>query len=713
MKHDSTPMEYTVLTASKSAGIANGLTYSSPDSNISIGTPVLVPLRNAITEGIVVAKQQDAKRKFDIKNIANTLSKDPLLSSYHIQTMEWISTYYCCSMRQAARAFLPGRSWKDLLPVEKKGYKLANTTAQVRGTKQKAILECLEGKDWVEVSELKEASGCSTATLSGLKKKGIIEEVSIEPEKFACPTTELSLPMLTPLQKKVCMEIRSEKRPSLLFGITGSGKTEIYASLIAETIASGKSAILLVPEILLTEHCIHRFQELMDPSKIAVVHSRLTPAARRDVWRSIREGSIDLVIGSRSALFSPLPNVGLVILDEEHEWTYKNEQTPRYHARETAETLARFASAKLVLGTATPCLESWSKASEGTYHLARLPERYMGQKLPTVRVIDLANVEFGNSYPFSLPLLTAIENRLTKGEQSVLFLNRRGVASALLCLDCRRRVVSPDSQLPFTVHRGVGGSAQLVDHTTNLRVHAPSLCPQCGSANLREVGAGTQRIEDILEAKFPSARILRADRDTLLHPEHMRLLLKKMREKQADILLGTQSVVKGLDLPNVTLAAVLLADIGLSLPHFRAGERIFQLLTQLTGRSGRAKDGEVIIQTFRPHAPEVRMAAEHKTEEYLQDELKLRVHTGYPPTTKIVRLLCRNKDAKQCAHALAKQANTISAEKMLGLAVSCSPTLFGGGKVWHVLLRGNSPREVLSYLDLEGAVVDIDPMECI
>jgi primosomal protein N' (replication factor Y) len=713
MTHDTTPMEYTVLTASKSAGIANGLTYGSPDNNISVGTPVLVPLRNAITEGIVVAKQENTERKFDIKNIAKALSKDPLLSSYHIQTLQWMSTYYCCSMRQTARAFLPGNSWKDLLPAIKKGYKLTDTTAEVRGAKQQAVLECLTGRDWVEVRELKEVSGCSTATLAGLKAKAIIEEISVEPKKLVSPMTEFTLPILSPEQKKVFSEIRSEKRPSLLFGVTGSGKTEIYASLIAEAIASGKSAILLVPEILLTEHCIYRFQELMDSKRIAVLHSRLTPAGRRDVWRSIREGSIDLVIGSRSALFSPLPNLGLVILDEEHEWTYKNEQTPRYHARETAETLTRFASAKLVLGTATPCLESWAKAQEGLYHLARLPERYMGQKLPNVRVIDLANVEFGNSYPFSFPLLTAIENRLTKGEQSVLFLNRRGIASALLCLDCRRRVVSPDSQLPFTVHRGVGGSAQLVDHTTNLRIHAPSLCPQCGSANLREVGAGTQRIEDILETKFPSARILRADRDTLLHPEHMRLLLKKMREQQADILLGTQSVVKGLDLPNVTLAAVLLADIGLSLPHFRAGERIFQLLTQLTGRSGRAKDGEVIIQTFRPDAPEVRMAAEHKTEEYLQNELKLRVHTGYPPTTKIVRLLCRDDGAKQCAHKLAASATEVSSVKKLGLAVSCSPTLFGGGRIWHVLLRGNNPREVLSDLDLTGAVVDIDPMECI
>jgi len=707
-------MEYTVLTASKSAGIGGGLTYGSTDRDIPIGSPVLVPLRNSITEGIVLGKIEDTEKDFDVKSIVKTLSKKPLLPAYQVHTLRWMSRYYRCSMRQAMRVFLPGTSWKEFLPKEIRAYRaIASKTASVRGARQLAVLECLAGKDWVEAEELKKTSQCSNATLLSLKAKGIVEEFTPEANETVFPAATVHRPTLTGVQQEVCDDIQHEKRPSLLFGVTGSGKTEIYASLIADVVEKQQSAILLVPEILLTEHSIHRFQDLLNTERIAVLHSRLTPSQRREARRAISEGVIDLVIGSRSALFSPLPNLGLIIIDEEHEWTYKNEQTPRYHARETAEVLAGFASAKLVMGTATPSLEAWSKAKTGAYHLARLPERYLEQKLPDVKVIDLATVEFGNSYPFSLPLIMAIEERLNRGEQSVLFLNRRGVASALLCMDCRRRVVSPDSKLPFTVHRTSGGKTRLVDHTTNLVVDAPETCPQCGSANLREVGAGTQRIEDILAARFPSARVLRADKDTLMHPEEMRLLLKKMRENQADILLGTQSVAKGLDLPNVTLAAVLLADVGLSLPHFRAGERIFQLLVQLTGRSGRAKDGEVIIQTFRPQAPEVLLAAEHRTEEYLDNELKLRQYAGYPPSTHMIRLICRDMNAISHARDIAESAKKISESMKANVSVSCAPTLFGGGRIWHVLLRGANPQSVLDKLDVTYAVIDIDPMECI
>lgn len=703
-------MECTVLTASKSAGISNGLTYEAPKGAVVVGSPVLVPLRNRATEGIVIALNEKRTSIFDVKGIMRSLSTDPLLPTPLIETMRWISEKYYCSTRQAARVFLPSSSWKDLLPKEYSLYRLSGaSTDQVRGSKQQAVVEYLSGKEGVEKSFLCEATGCSTVTLKTLIKKGLLVENTETEQSKSTPKSEIIWPKLTPIQKEVTSSMKKDKRTSLLFGVTGSGKTEIYADLIANTVDSGRSAILLVPEILLTEHCIHRFQELLSPERVCVIHSRLTASARKEAWRNIRAGNIDLVIGSRSALFSPLENLGLVIMDEEHEWTYKNEQTPRYHARETAEALCGFSGAKLVLGSATPSVESWARAKEEKYHLTRLPDRYSGQKLPPVRIIDLAEVTFGNAYPFSPPLLDAIQDRLTKGEQSVLFLNRRGTATALLCFECRRRIISPDSQLPFTVHKGIGGRPRLVDHTTNLTIDAPEACPHCGSSNLQEVGAGTQGVEDILATRFPQARILRADRDTLLHPEHMRLLLKKMRERQADILLGTQTVVKGLDLPEVTLAAVLLADVGLSLPHFRAGERIFQLLTQLTGRSGRAKPGEVIIQTFRPEAPEILYAAEHKTEEYLENELKLRKHSMYPPAAEMVRLLVRGEGAGTRAKQLAASATGYSDS----LHVSFAPTLFGGGKVWHVLLRGSDAKGVLKNLDLKDIVVDIDPIECI
>jgi primosomal protein N' (replication factor Y) len=259
--------------------------------------------------------------------------------------------------------------------------------------------------------------------------------------------------------------------------------------------------------------------------------------------------------------------------------------------------------------------------------------------LPTVRVVDLATTNFGTLYPFSPPLLEAIQQRLDCKEQSILFLNRRGIATALLCLNCRERVLSSETALPLTLHRRSDGRPFLMDHVSGDVREVPATCPKCGSANLKAVGAGTQKIEDIVSSVFPAARVLRADRDTLAHPSDIRALLDAMRNRDADILLGTQSVVKGLDLPGVTLSAVLLADVGLSLPSFRAGERVFQLLTQLTGRSGRAQPGEVIIQTFRPSAQEVHLAALHQTEQYLETEMILRSTHRYPPLTQMIRLL--------------------------------------------------------------------------
>ncbi|MBI3331917.1 primosomal protein N' [Candidatus Peregrinibacteria bacterium] len=708
-------MRYLVLPSSRSSGIGNGLTYEAND--VKVGSAVRVPLRNKLVEGIVFdVIQERASVEYDVKQVKEILGDAPLLTDVQLRLVRWVAEEYCCSLRAALSVFLPPPPWSALLPADITGYALKGSIPEhLRSKKQMHVLEYLQGKDWVSIDNLKGGTGVTKPVLDALLKQDLIEkslqkESSTETKNQKPKTNQ---PILTEAQKSAYESMRADPRPSLLFGITGSGKTEVYAQLIADTIEAGKQAILLVPEILLTEHSIHRFRNLIDPEYIAIVHSRLTPSQRRETWKKIHRGEISLVIGSRSALFSPLSKLGLVILDEEHEWTYKNEQTPRYHARETADALCRFTGAKLVLGTATPSLESWARAKAGRYHLARLPERYKNQPLPAVRVIDLAEARFGAMYPFSPPLLTAIEERLKKGEQSVLFLNHRGTATSLLCLQCRRRIVSPESQLPFTVHEGRDGKPFLLDHISGVSAPVPSECPSCHSTNLLAVGAGTQKVEALLRKQFPTARLLRADSDTLEHPEQMRLLLEKMRDGRADILLGTQSVVKGLDLPNVTLAAVLVADIGLSLPHFRAGERIFQLLTQLTGRSGRAKLGEVIIQTFRPNAPEILAAAKHKTEPYLEQELKLRLYTGYPPATRMIRLIFRGSDAKLRAEKLHIAVLQTIARQSLTAKASVAPTLFGAGKVWHVLLSCEEPRKIITQLDLTDVVIDVDPIECV
>jgi len=713
-------MYCTVVTSSKSPGIGNGLTYEVTQGKLVPGQSVRVPLRSRLVDGIVLAvSEAKAESEYDMKQVAEILGNQPLLTQPTLETARWIAKYYCCSLRSALGVWLPPAPWTNALPKSVIGYSKAIAgDALLRSKKQQAILEVMHGKEWVSRQQLLHESGASASVVQTLVKKGMLREERRVEDTLTQATSEhrsrlKAIPILSPSQEEVYVSMKNDARPSLLFGITASGKTEIYARMIVDTVRAGKQAILLLPEILLTEHFIERFQELLSADSIAVIHSHLSEVQRREEWRKIRRGDVSLVIGSRSALFSPLPDIGLIILDEEHEWTYKNEQTPRYHARETAEKLCQFSKAKLVLGSATPSLESWARAKAGLYHLARLPTRYREQPLPTVRLVDLADVEFGNNYPLSPTLIEAIRERLNRKEQSVLFLNRRGVASALLCLQCRRRVICPESQLPYTIHHSQSGKPYLLDHTTGMMADVPATCPHCGSVRLHSIGAGTQRVEILLGRLFPTARIIRADSDTMQHPDDMRTLLSRMRKNEADILLGTQSVVKGLDLPEVTLAAVLVADVGLSLPHFRAGERIFQLLTQLTGRSGRSKPGEVIIQTFRPEAPEIAAAAKHETEKFLENELKMRIYGGYPPASIIVRLISRGDDAEK--HAKKAYAQAISAGLKLRneTKVTVAPTLFGGGKVWHVLLRGADPQSLLSSIDLKELTVDVDPVETV
>lgn len=710
-------MKWTVLPASKNPGINNGLTYASDRTDLKPGMLVYVNLRNRETEGLLLGTDDTVSEPgFDVKPIADVPHLTPLLSEAHVRTLRWMAEYYHCSVRGALTPFLPPSPWRNLLPMPEKGYRRTDKPVTDKlGAKQEAILEELAGKDWVTLESLRAGGVWSGASSKSLVEKGYIvaEERTEEPVRPSNYLLEKDPHALTPEQKAAFEEMSADQRPSLLFGITGSGKTEVYAEMIAAAARKGKQSILLVPEILLTEHTIHRFESMFHRDAIAILHSRLTPASRRAEWKRIHEGKAALVIGSRSALFAPCPDLGLVVIDEEHEWTFKNEQTPRYHARDVAETLCRHAGAKLVLGSATPSLETWARTKDGRYQLSRIRNRYKDQALPNVRVIDLAGVKFGNAYPFSPTLLEAIHQRLQKKEQTVLFLNRRGMATAVLCLGCRKRLTSPDSQLPYTVHKDGRGNPYLLDHFSGVTAQIPARCPHCQSPDLMPVGAGTQRLEEIVAQQFPSARILRADSDTLKFPEQMRLLLKKMRDREADILLGTQSVVKGLDLPEVTLAAVLLADVGLSLPHFRAGERVFQLLTQLTGRSGRAKPGDVIIQTFRPSSPEIVAAAAHRTEDYMEAELSMRTMLGYPPSTDMIRFVMNGTAPEARAKKIQRDLQAAIEKNGMTASVMAAPTLFGAGKVWHALLRGNGVRDLLRGLDLADVVVDIDPIDCI
>lgn len=636
-----------VVTSAKSSAIGNGLWYETHEP-VSEGDLLKVPLRAKLVESIVV-ETRDARPSevSEVKDIAQILHR-AFLPITAIETAKHLAEDCYCTLRQSLSLWMPSGVW--------------SRTA-------KGIAE-------LQVQQADVSTGLH----------------------------------LTETQKTVVQTIMSSRSPTLLFGVTGSGKTEVYLSLIEETLREGKTAIFLVPEIFLSQHLVERLTSVFPHELISVVHSKLSGATLKKAWKAVRNAEKRIVIGARSALFSPTPNLGLVILDEEHEWTYKNEQTPRYHARSVAEELCRQSGARLVLGSATPSVESWQKGKTGTYQVSRLTERYGNATLPKTTIVDLADASFGTVYPFTETLIEAVRKRLQRGEQTVLLLNRRGTATALLCLDCRRRITSPVSQLPFAVHYS-GSKPFLYDHTTDTRLPLPEHCPHCKSLRLHEIGAGTQKVESIVRNLFPNARMLRADSDSLSTPEAMREVLEEMRSGKADILLGTQMVAKGIDLPGVTLAAVLVADIGLSLPHFRAGERVFQLLSQLTGRSGRHQPGEVIIQTFRPDAPEIRAAALHETEKFLEEELKLRAALRYPPAIPMMRFLFRGSSPANTAKSFAGELQVNAAHIDRLANISCGPTFFSGGAVWQVFLRSTECQAIAASVSLEDLVVDNNPLE--
>lgn len=709
----------TVVTASKSREIGEGLTYEAGDLPVQAGSLVRAPFRGGVIEGVVTALAVQAPTGIAVRKLLAVLSPTPLLSAYQLQLAEWLAREYRCGFRQALQLFLPPLPWSAALPRPEHVYALAEKKPDIdisslsRSPAQQRAVALLEERGRLTAEALSEA-GVTPAVRKTLLTKGWFQEIELPSEAATlAPFKVVKEPVLSEVQQGVRDGILKETKPTLLFGVTGSGKTEVYASVAAETLRAGKQVLILVPEILLTEHLLERFASLVPPERLALIHSRITPAARRETWQRVLSGQARLIVGSRSALFAPAPELGLIVIDEEHEWTYKNEQTPRYHARETAEQLMKLAGGRVILGSATPSLESWHRAEQGRYALARLPTRYSEVALPKVRIVDLAQADFGETFPFTASLVEELRATIARGEQAILFLNRRGMASAVLCLHCRRRLVSANSGLPYTVHHDLRNVPYLLDHVTGLQAPMPSTCPSCGSVDLKPVGAGTQRIEAIMQKLLPKARLLRADRDTLKSPEDIRALLNAMTTGQADILIGTQSVVKGLDLPKVTLAAVLVADVGLSLPTFRAGERVFQLLTQLAGRSGRRQAGTVVIQTFRPDALEIRAAAEHDTELYIKEELAVRQALKYPPYTRMVRFLTSGPGCDTRAKALLQTVQSkLKATSMAGTA-SAAPTFYGNGQEWHVLLRLDDPLPFLNGLDLEHVSVDVDPVDCL
>ncbi|PYL53599.1 MAG: primosomal protein N', partial [Verrucomicrobia bacterium] len=606
-----------------------------------------------------------------------------------------------------------------------------------RAPRQAELLDAIAKLDKpILAAQLLRQTSFDNQTLRALAKRGLIElrEEAVErdphaDEQFIATTNiEVNPEQALALGKITEALITPESaKPILLHGVTGSGKTEIYLQAIRTALERGRSAIVLVPEISLTPQTVERFKSRFAEMHevVAVLHSHLSQGERHDEWHKIHSGRARIVIGARSAVFAPLKDLGLIIVDEEHETTYKQEEAPRYHARDVAVVRAKIEKCAVVLGSATPSLESYHNATTGKYELLTLTQRVDNQRMPLIRIVDLRlERRKGKIAPIlSEKLSQAIAVRLEKREQTILFLNRRGFSTSLLCSNCGEARNCPNCSVALTFHRHM---ARLSCHLCGHTAAVPKKCPECGKDALIYAGFGTEKVESTVSQFFPKANVRRMDADSMTRKEAYRDTLRNFRTGKIDILVGTQMIAKGLHFPNVTLVGIINADLALHLPDFRAGERTFQLLTQVAGRAGRGETaGEVFVQTYTPFSPSIQFARHHDFAGYFQQELEFRERCDFPPFKHAVLITVRSAHdgrAKLSAVTLVRRLKeSLGSEFTLGEATPAPLEKLQGQFRFHILLRGEAImrlsrliRETLDKLPLPEdviATVDVDPYQ--
>lgn len=699
------------------------------------GVRVTVPFGTQVVSGIVVSTGREAPAGLKLREIISVLDEAPI-PSLLLTLAEWLSSRYLCSRREALSAVAgPARRGAKKKEVEllwPQGDAAAILAALegLRAPGQIRALSILAAQPGMTRQALMLEAGVSRKTVEALVKKGLVvtEKVSLRREPYSeVEIEDPEPPALTPEQEAACREIMAAiaaGRPEtfFLYGVTGSGKTEVYLRAVAAALAAGRQAIVLVPEIALAHEMVLRFKARFG-HEVAVTHSALVPAERYDEWERVRSGEAKVVLGARSAVFAPTPRLGLVVVDEEHEPAYKQEQAPRYHAREVALARARLEGAVVVLGSATPALESLARCLRRQYRELRLRSRVDGRSMPAIRVVDLRE-EFrrGTVSLFSKFLAGRIREKLGRKEQILLFLNRRGFAAFVLCQACGHVIRCPNCDIALAYHQ----PDTLLCHYCYYRVRYREQCPSCGAQKLGWFGAGTQRVEEEARFLFPEARIARMDAETTARRGSHAAILEAFRKGEIDILIGTQMIAKGLDMPGVTLVGVLNAETTLLLPDFRAAERTFQLLSQVAGRAGRGGlPGEVVIQSHCPEHYAIRYSARQDFYSFARRELALRRRFGYPPFTALVRVVFSGgaeEKVVKAAEAFGNAVrNLVGEEAVLGPA-PCPLGKLKGFYRWHIILKGKSGqplreacREVLpGFLRrLRSGVrltVDVDPM---
>ena len=632
------------------------------EQEINPGVVVTVPFGkgNTLRKGYVIGVT--GKAKYDtarIKEIQGVSTDDETTESRLIALAAWMKETYGSTMIQALKTVLPVKDKvrakeKRLIFFQGDRNVAEELLAELSGSRFRArerFLRAILESGSLEYTYASKELGANVSVLDFFEKKGMIRLESQEmyrlPDQADLVKEDREL-CLNEEQQAAAEQIfqewqKPEPRPTLLFGVTGSGKTQVYMRLIQQVIEEGKQAIVLIPEIALTYQTVRRFYAMFG-DKVSVLNSRLSQGERYDQFKRAKRGEVQVMVGPRSALFTPFFNLGLIVIDEEHEPTYKSENTPRYHARETAIQRARMEHANVVMGSATPSLSAYSRAESGEYLLVKLTARYEERPRPQVSIVDLREeLKKGNRSVLSTELKTSLSETLRKKEQTMLFLNRRGYAGFVSCRACGHVMKCPHCDVSLSEHNG----SRLICHYCGYETVKPQVCPSCGSPHIGGFKAGTQQIEKVLEKDFPEARVLRMDFDTTRTKDSYEKILASFSRHEADILVGTQMIVKGHDFPDVTLVGVIAADLSLNMDDYHCGERTFQLLTQAVGRAGRgAKPGRAVIQTYQPEHYSIQAAATQDYGKFYKEEMSYRMLMDYPPAAHMMTVFgaCQDEE---------------------------------------------------------------------
>ncbi|MEP7076209.1 MAG: primosomal protein N', partial [Acidobacteriota bacterium] len=689
---------------------------------VQLGARITVPFGNRQLTGFAVEfydeLPSDSELKdSQLKDTIELIDEEPLITEEILRLTQWTSDYYLASWGEVLKASLPAgidpSAENHVKPKRRKNVTLVEGEDPGRFTaQQKRAIDVLRAHGGEMLfAALQDAGPVGGATINSLEKRRIVRIEVVE--VLRDPLVHATIPDIQNLtlsadQQTVLGAIESaieagEYKAFLLHGVTGSGKTEVYIRAMKKTLAAGRSAMMLVPEIALTPVFARKLRGVFG-TELAILHSNLSPGERFDEWRRIHKGRARVVIGTRSAVFAPLENIGLIVVDEEHDSSYRQHEYPFYHARDVAVIRANMAGAAIVLGSATPAMETYYNASRGKYEYLSMPTRIGKRAMASTEIIDMRDVFklAGKDVAFSPRLLEAIEETHAKSEQSIILLNRRGFSQFVLCRSCGETLRCKNCDITLTYHKR---ESRLVCHYCDYRVAVPEICPFCKSEYLYFVGEGTEQIETILNKRFPHLKIARIDRDTMTRRRELEKLLLAFSRREIDMLVGTQMLAKGHDFPNVTLVGVVSVDLGLGLPDLRAAERTFQLLTQVSGRAGRGElPGKVLIQTYYPEHYAIRHAREQDYAGFYAEEIRYRERLGYPPFFSLATILVHHKD-QQRAETMAKTirtlldaANTDRSIRITGPAPASIARLKGEQRL-QILIRATNRRKLREMLD--------------